>query len=142
MAAVMDEAARRILPKRVFAPLRLRRRGAADAPGPSSDVGSAERLPLSVTDVTLRFGGVVALEDVSLDVHPGTVVGLLGPNGAGKSSFVDVVTGYAQPSSGTVCLGGSDITGWSATKRSRAGLGRTFQALELFDDLTVRENLM
>lgn len=142
MAAVMDEAARRILPKRVFAPLRLRRRPAADASRPSNDVGTTERLPLSVSGVTLRFGGVVALEDVSLDVQPGTVVGLLGPNGAGKTSLVDVVTGYAQPSSGTVCLGGTDITSWSATKRSRAGLGRTFQALELFDDLTVSENLM
>ncbi|MDO3395412.1 branched-chain amino acid ABC transporter permease/ATP-binding protein [Nocardioides sp. SOB44] len=97
---------------------------------------------LTVSGVVQRFGGVTALSEVSLFVEPGKVLGLLGPNGAGKTTLVDVVTGYASPAQGRVLLGKSDITSWSATKRARAGLGRTFQSLELFDDLSVRENLL
>lgn len=139
MAAMMDDVARRIVPPRLLVGGWRRR---ADTAAPGREVTPSDRLSLSVSGVTQRFGGVVALEDVTLHVDPGTVVGLLGPNGSGKTSLVDVVTGYAQPSSGTIRLGDTDVTRWSATRRSRAGLARTFQALELFDDLTVRENLM
>lgn len=96
---------------------------------------------LRISGLTQRFGGVTALKDVDLVVAPGKVLGLLGPNGAGKTTLIDAVTGYAKPE-GRVHLGDDDITDWSASRRARAGLGRTFQSLELFDDLTVRENLL
>jgi len=98
-------------------------------------------IPLELRGVTVRFGGVVALNDLSLTVAPGEVVGLIGPNGAGKSTCIDAITGFASPASGSVLLDGRDVTFWSRERRVRAGLGRSFQSLELFDDLTVRENL-
>ena len=88
----------------------------------------------------MSFGGVHAVVDVDLDVGPGELVGLIGPNGAGKTTFVDAVTGFVAHR-GTVALNGIDITGTSPHDRARRGLARTWQAIELFDDLTVRENL-
>jgi sulfate-transporting ATPase len=98
---------------------------------------------LEVAALTVRFGGVVALEEVHVDVRPGEILGLIGPNGAGKTTFIDAVTGFVDVASGTVVtLDGQPITNWSATRRARAGLGRSFQSLELFEDVTVRENLL
>jgi sulfate-transporting ATPase len=98
---------------------------------------------LEVRDLTVRFGGVLALEDVDLDVRPGEVLGLIGPNGAGKTTFIDAVTGFVDVAPGSaVTLDGQPITQWSPTRRARAGLGRSFQSLELFEDVTVRENLL
>lgn len=96
---------------------------------------------LEVEGITVRFGAVCAVDDVSLSVEPGEVVGLIGANGAGKTSFVEAVTGYVRPVSGSVRLGGQAIGGWSVHRRARGGLSRSFQSLELFDDLTVEENL-
>jgi ABC-type branched-subunit amino acid transport system ATPase component len=96
---------------------------------------------LQARDVEVRFGGVVALKGVSLDVNPGEVVGLMGPNGAGKTTFIDAVTGFTRIRGGTISLDGDRIEGLTARKRARAGVGRTFQSLELFDQLTVMENL-
>ncbi len=96
---------------------------------------------LCLEKVTVRFGGVVALEGVSLRVDPGEVVGLIGPNGAGKTTLVDVATGYVRPAAGAVKLGDHVMTTWSATRRARHGLSRSFQSLELFEDLTVADNL-
>jgi branched-chain amino acid transport system ATP-binding protein len=95
---------------------------------------------LSARDISVSFGGVRALVDVDLDVEPGQLVGLIGPNGAGKTTFVDAITGFV-PHRGTVTLAGADITGLDPHARARRGLARTWQAIELFDDLTVRENL-
>jgi branched-chain amino acid transport system ATP-binding protein len=95
---------------------------------------------LSARDISVSFGGVRAVVDVDLDVEPGQLVGLIGPNGAGKTTFVDAITGFV-PHRGTVTLAGSDITGLDPHTRARRGLARTWQAIELFDDLTVRENL-
>jgi len=95
---------------------------------------------LSARNISVSFGGVHAVIDVDLDVEPGELVGLIGPNGAGKTTFVDAVTGFVEHS-GTVALNGVDITGASPHDRVRRGLARTWQAIELFDDLTVRENL-
>ena len=95
---------------------------------------------LSARGISVSFGGVHAVIDVDLDVEPGQLVGLIGPNGAGKTTFVDAVTGFV-PHRGTVELAGTDITGLSPHARARQGLARTWQAIELFDDLTVRENL-
>ena len=95
---------------------------------------------LSARSISVSFGGVRAVIDVSLDVEPGQLVGLIGPNGAGKTTFIDAVTGFV-PHGGSVSVDGRDITGAPPHVRARRGLTRTWQATELFDDLTVRENL-
>jgi branched-chain amino acid transport system ATP-binding protein len=97
---------------------------------------------LEITDLSVHYGGVSALDQVSMTVEPGTLVGLIGPNGAGKTTLVDVITGFVSPSTGRVTFGGRDITRASAHRRARSGLRRTFQSIELFEDLTVRENVL
>jgi sulfate-transporting ATPase len=96
---------------------------------------------LEVNDLGVAFGGVVAVDGVSLHVAPGEVVGLIGPNGAGKTTVIDAITGYVTYQVGDVALGGKSLDGMKATSRSRSGLTRSFQSLELFDDLTVFDNL-
>jgi sulfate-transporting ATPase len=96
---------------------------------------------LAVDDLTVRFGTVVAVDSVSLEVHPGEVVGLIGPNGAGKTTFIDAVTGFVPATKGSVSVGGEAIDGLNATRRARLGLRRSFQSLELFEDVSVEENL-
>ncbi|MEX5637023.1 ABC transporter permease subunit [Parafrankia sp. FMc2] len=95
---------------------------------------------LAVRGLTVRYGGVVAVDDVSFDVGAGRIVGLIGPNGAGKTTAIDAVSGFAR-AGGTVHLGGTDLTAKRPHERIRAGLGRTFQAIELYEDLSVRENV-
>jgi len=95
---------------------------------------------LEARDLTVRFGGVTALGGVSFVARPGEGLGLIGPNGAGKTTLVDAVSGLVG-SEGEVLLGEQAVSRWPAHRRARAGLGRTFQSLELFEDLTVRENL-
>jgi branched-chain amino acid transport system ATP-binding protein len=97
---------------------------------------------LAVRDATVRLGAVDVLKSVSIDVAPGTVVGLLGPNGAGKTTLLDAAAGVLPLGGGHISLNGVDVTRLPAHRRARLGLGRTFQALELFDDLTVEENLL
>src|SRR5215213_8765976 len=96
---------------------------------------------LATKGLSVRFGGVHALSDVDLEVHDGQLVGLIGPNGAGKTTFIDAITGFV-PSTGEVALHDEDLTHLSPDTRAHRGLTRTWQAAELFDDLTVRENLM
>jgi ABC-type branched-subunit amino acid transport system ATPase component len=95
---------------------------------------------LRVENLLVRYGGVVAVADVSLRVDGGRIVGLIGPNGAGKTSVIDAITGFA-PATGSIELGGRHIEGLAPHARVRAGLGRTFQQLELYDDLSVEENV-
>ncbi len=97
-------------------------------------------MSLDVHDASVHFGGVQALAGVSVTLRPGEVVGLIGPNGAGKTTLIDAITGFVQ-ASGRVELDGRDVSGWSARRRARAGLGRSFQSLELFESMTVYENL-
>ncbi len=97
---------------------------------------------LSASDVTVRFGGLRALSDVSVSVPKGTIIGLVGPNGAGKSTLFGVLSGLLKPNNGRVRLLDRDVTGTSAQMRARLGLGRTFQQPELFMGLTVREHLV
>ena len=96
---------------------------------------------LRVEGVTVRFGEVTAVNDVSLSVSPG-VTGLIGPNGAGKTTLFDVISGLRRPSSGRVLLDEEDITAKSPHQRSRLGVARTFQRLEVFGSLTVWENVV
>jgi branched-chain amino acid transport system ATP-binding protein len=97
---------------------------------------------LEVTDLRVTYGGVVAVDDVSLTVGAGEIVGLIGPNGAGKSSLIDALTGYLPSHGGTVTFEGASLNGQPAYAVARRGLVRTFQSVELFDDLTVDENLL
>ena len=97
---------------------------------------------LNVTGLRVTYGGVVAVADVDVKVVEGTVFGLIGPNGAGKTSMVDALTGYTRPAAGRVTFGGRDISRLRPYRRARLGLARTFQSVELFDDLTVDENLL
>jgi branched-chain amino acid transport system ATP-binding protein len=96
---------------------------------------------LECRDVTVRFGGVVALNSVSLSVPPSAIVGLVGPNGAGKSTLFSVLSGLHRPNEGRVLFEGTDITRTSAARRARLGLARTFQHPEMFAGLTTREHL-
>jgi ABC-type branched-subunit amino acid transport system ATPase component len=105
----------------------------------SSGAGTAaEPARLEIDGATVRFGGLPALQDVSLTVEPGSVVGLIGPNGAGKTTLINVVSGF-QPATGSVRFDGVDVSSWSADRRSRHGIGRTFQDARLFATMTVRE---
>jgi ABC-type branched-subunit amino acid transport system ATPase component/branched-subunit amino acid ABC-type transport system permease component len=96
---------------------------------------------LAVKDISVRFGGVVALDNVSFTVSSGEVVGLIGPNGAGKTTMIDTITGLNNGYEGTVTVDGRPMDGWSPAKRARSGIVRSFQSLELFADLSVQDNL-
>lgn len=96
---------------------------------------------LEVREMNVTFGAQKALDNVSISVPSNSVFGLIGPNGAGKTTLIDAVTGYVRPRSGVVTLGDRTITQLSPSRISRAGLTRSFQSLELFDDMIVADNL-
>jgi ABC-type branched-subunit amino acid transport system ATPase component/branched-subunit amino acid ABC-type transport system permease component len=113
----------------------------ATEPAPRPLVPQASDRPvLTVSGVGVRYGGVIANEDVSFEVFPGEILGLIGPNGAGKTTLIDAITGYAR-ATGSVALLGARLDARKPFQRSRDGLGRTFQGIELYDDLSVRENV-
>lgn len=97
---------------------------------------------LELTDVRVRFGGINALDGVSLRVGNGEICGLIGANGAGKTTLFDVISGVRYPNSGKVQLHGRTVTRWSPHRRARAGLRRTFQRVQTFGWLTVEDNLL
>ncbi|MFI7706332.1 ABC transporter ATP-binding protein [Nonomuraea sp. NPDC049480] len=97
---------------------------------------------LAVEGVSVAFGGVRALDQVSFEVAGGQVCGVIGPNGAGKTTLFDVVSGLRRPSAGRVSVAGRDVTGVSPVKRARGGLRRTFQRTQVFGRLTVADNVL
>ncbi|CAM3778645.1 ABC transporter ATP-binding protein [Castellaniella denitrificans] len=96
---------------------------------------------LEVRDLTKRFGGLTAVSGVSFSVDEGDIFGIIGPNGAGKTTLFNVIAGHFRPTSGTVSLGGQDISGHACDEIARRGIARTFQAVHVFGAHTVRENL-
>jgi ABC-type branched-subunit amino acid transport system ATPase component len=105
-------------------------------------LGESEELPdLMLEEVTVRFGGLVAVDDVSLRAPAATVTGLIGPNGAGKTTLFNACCGLVQMAKGAVRLGGRRLNHHSTAGRAALGLGRTFQRMELFDSMTVGENV-
>jgi branched-chain amino acid transport system ATP-binding protein len=96
---------------------------------------------LQTLDVTVRFGGVTALQDVSIAAEAGRITGLIGPNGAGKTTIFNVITGLQTPTHGQVLIDDQQVTDLPVHRRARLGIARTFQRLEIFGSLTVRENI-
>jgi branched-chain amino acid transport system ATP-binding protein len=97
---------------------------------------------LEVKGLTKRYGGLTANADIAFDVAEGEIVGIIGPNGAGKSTLFDLITGFQPSDAGRVLIRGHEITGLRPDRISRLGVGRTFQKLKPFPDLTVTENVM
>jgi sulfate-transporting ATPase len=113
----------------------------SEQPRPSLEQAGVRPQALEVSGLTVRFGGVTPVDGVSLSVQPGELVGLIGPNGAGKSTLIDAISGFVKIAAGTILLGGVDMTKEPANRRARAGLVRSWQSLEIFEDISVLENL-
>lgn len=113
-----------------------------DAPASGATATTGRDPVLSARSISVHFGGITALDDVSIDVPRGQCTGLVGPNGAGKSTMFAVLSGLLRPDRGRVLLDGEDVSRRSPQARARRGLARTFQQPELFPWLTVREHLL
>ena len=131
----------RIAIDRVFGRDKPPRRRAPLSPVPELEVARATGTGLEANGLVVRFGGLVAVDHVNIAVPLGQVTGLIGPNGAGKTTFFNAVSGLVRPAEGTVGLNDRAVTHMRPGARARAGLGRTFQDMRLFESLTVRENV-
>ncbi len=109
--------------------------------GPAALAPGAAPAPLDARGVQMAFGGLQALTDVNLTVAPGSIHALIGPNGAGKTSLLNILSGYYEPTGGAVRFGRRDLQGLPAYRIARAGIGRTFQTTQLFEEMTVLENV-
>lgn len=99
-------------------------------------------LVLKTEHITQRFGGLVALSDISMEVNQGEIIGIIGPNGAGKTTLFNVVTGMYHPTEGTVYMMGKNVTGWKPYKITKLGFARTFQNIRLFARMSVLDNVI
>lgn len=97
---------------------------------------------LQVSNLTKTFAGVTAVDDVSFDVLPGSIVGLIGPNGSGKSTTIDCLTGFARPDGGRVNFDGREVTGWRPEQLAAGGMVRTFQNVRIYEGMSVTDNLV
>ena len=111
------------------------------APTPSEQPEARKKV-LEVDNVTLRFGGVVALDGVSFDIFEGEILGLIGPNGAGKTTCFNAMTGVYQPTEGQIRFQGTSLKGLSRNRITKTGIARTFQNIRLFPEMTALENVM
>src|SRR3954463_11299117 len=111
------------------------------APTPAPDMWRAPVCVLEVADLSIRFGGLQALQDVSLEVNEFEIVGLIGPNGAGKTTAFNCITGFYKPNTGTVTYRGQDVTKAPPHVKARMGFGRTFQNVGMVKSATALENL-
>jgi branched-chain amino acid transport system ATP-binding protein len=121
----------------IYCPVRRRR----TAPAVMHRPGCAAAM-LVVQNIHKRFGGLAAVDDTSFDIAQGSITSLIGPNGAGKTTLFNIISGLLRPSAGTVLFKGTDITGWSPQRIARAGMGRTFQNVRLFQNLNAIENVI
>jgi len=96
---------------------------------------------LRASNIRVGFGGLLVIDDVSLSLRRQEILGLIGPNGAGKTTFVNVLTGFQKPLGGSVAIDGENVTSWVPERRARAGMSRTFQAVRLFPEMSVLENV-
>jgi ABC-type branched-subunit amino acid transport system ATPase component/sugar phosphate permease len=108
---------------------------------PTSEQDTERQIVLSARGLRKSFGGVVAVDDVDLDLHDGEILGLIGPNGAGKTTTFELISGHVNADSGRVTMLGHDVSNWSPDRRAQIGLGRSFQAARLWPGLTVQETL-
>src|SRR5680860_10367 len=154
-STVSDTASSAVIPAKCFVIPSASRRAIRSHPTcpRSNRRGRARRLDrgqvgwdlmalLEAEGITKHFAGITALDAVSLTVEPGEAVGLIGPNGAGKTTFFNCLLGILRPDGGTVTLAGRDITRLPTYRRARLGFGRTFQRMELFAGMTVRDHLL
>jgi ABC-type branched-subunit amino acid transport system ATPase component/ABC-type branched-subunit amino acid transport system permease subunit len=117
------------------------RSGARDKATPRRVIVESGEVVLSVEGLSKHFGGVAAVDDISLELRKGDVLGVIGPNGAGKTTLVNMISGAMVPTAGTVTLGGKKVTGYSSHRMSRQGIARSYQQTSVFSAATVRENL-
>ncbi len=108
----------------------------------SEDAAQASEPIVSVRNMSKAFGGNQAVKDVSFDVYPGEILGVIGPNGCGKSTLFNCILGQYVPDEGSVEVGSVDVSSWPPPTRSQAGLARTFQLLQVFESMSVRDNLI
>src|SRR5829696_7421001 len=111
-------------------------------PAEAGEDGKQGTALLRVVQLTVRFGGLAALDDVSFDVPPGVICGLIGPNGAGKTTLINVASGLVQPTEGQLLLAGEPIVGLPPPRLAARGVARTFQNIRLFGELPVLDNVM
>ncbi len=100
------------------------------------------RADLELDKITLRFGGITALNRINLKVNSGELLGVIGPNGAGKTSLLNCITGYYKPQKGSITFNGQNVTGYSTHHLTKIGIGRTFQNIELFGGMSVLQNML
>src|SRR6202044_3354986 len=115
-------------------------REATRLPSPAPRTAT-DRPAVELRDITVRFGGLLAVNKISLDLQDGQIIGLIGPNGAGKTTLFNVATGLQEPNEGRIFVDGRDVTGARPNQFAKLGLARTFQRLEVFGTLTVRDNI-